>query len=374
MASPSKRPEHLKHTYVCLLAGGTGTRLWPRSRKATPKQFTKLFEDLTLFQQTIKRIKGFLPLSHIYVIANKRHVHEIQHEEPLLPDDNIIAEPFKRDTAMAIGTVSALVHKRDPHGVVINLASDHQIENLKVYVKTLSRAAKIAFEKKQIVTIGIEPRFPHTGMGHIERGQELYKYGSTPVYKVASFKEKPDLETAKKFTKSGRYFWNSNKFVFPASLMLDEFKAHSPEIYTLINKFYKAIGTHKQNHVMKTSYKEAPCLAIDYAVAEKSHNMLLISGDFGWSDVGDWKVVYDLTPKDKNGNVIIKHGSEGRFIGRETKDSLIHFDDQLIVTIGVSDLIIVDTKDALLICHKDKAEEVKKVVETLKEKKLEEYL
>jgi mannose-1-phosphate guanylyltransferase len=374
MATTSKRPEHLKHTYVCLLAGGTGTRLWPRSRKATPKQFTDLFENLTLFQQTIRRIKGVLPLSHVYVITNKRYIHEVQKEEPLLPEDNIIGEPFKRNTAMAIGTVAALVYKRDPKAVVINLASDHQIKDLTLYRKTISKAAKIAFEKNKIVTIGIEPEFPHTGMGHIERGEHLYDYGSTPVYKVASFKEKPDLATAKRFTTSGRYYWNSNKFVFPAKLMLDEFKLHSKDLYELINKFYNAIGTHKQNRVMKTVYKQAPDIAIDYAVAEKSKNMLLIPGTFGWSDVGDWKVVYDLSAKDKNGNVVIKHGREGQFIGLDTSDSLIQFDDQMIVTIGVKDLVIVDTKGALLICHKDRAEEVKKVVEILKEKKLKEYL
>ena len=372
MEKPSTE-NYLDHTYICLLAGGTGTRLWPRSRKSSPKQFSSLFHRHTLFQQTIKRVKDLIPLSRVFVITNDNYVEDIQSQEPLIPEENIIGEPEKKNTALAMGVAAAHIHKKDPDAVIINLATDHLINDVDLYQKTLEQAAKVAFQEKLIVTVGIEPKFPHVGLGYIEAGEKMRDVNGAQVYKVNAFKEKPDLKTAKSFLQAGNYYWNANNYVWPSQTILDEFKKLDPDLYKNIDTIYQSIGESDQQEVLKEQYKEARSDSIDYAISEKTDKLVVIPGKFGWSDIGDWQAVYDLSQKDENGNVVISHGQAGSHHSVDTKNTLIHFDDQLIATIGVEDLIIVDTKDALLVCHKDKAEDVKKLVNLLKKQKLNKY-
>ncbi len=376
MARTQKDLGYLDHTYVCLLAGGTGTRLWPRSRKKTPKQFAPLFHKRTLFQDTIKRVKDIVPVSRIFVITNARYLKDIHRQAPQIPLENIIGEPEKKNTAMAMGVASAWIQKRDPQAVVINLATDHLIKKPVAYRKTLLSASKIAYQKNKLVAVGIVPTFPHTGLGYIHLGQQIDSNSTSSIYQMKGFTEKPDEKTAQKFYKSGNYLWNANNYVYPVQLILEEFKKLSPDIYKNIHRVSQFIGTAKQNQVLKEEYSKVKENSIDYAISEKTKQMIVISGDFGWNDVGDWKVVYDLSPKDKNNNVVIRHGSDdgGGHLDIDSHNNLIQFDDQLIVTIGVNNLIIVDTEDALLICDKNKAEDVKKAVQILKKKKLTQYL
>lgn len=373
MANTSNN-DYLKHTYICLLAGGTGTRLWPRSRKESPKQFSALFHRHTLFQQTIKRVRSLIPLSRVFVITNQRYGEDIQRQEPLIPEENIIAEPEKKNTALAMGVAAAYIHKKDPDAVVINLATDHLIQDLDLYRKTLKQATKVAYQEKLIVSVGIEPQFPHTGLGYIETGARMRKVNGAEVYKVTAFTEKPDEKTAKKFIKAGNYYWNANNYVWPTQTILDEFERIDPELYQNIYAIYQALDQPNLPKVMKQEYAKARSDSIDYAISEKTDKLVVIPGTFGWSDIGDWKVVYELSSKDEDGNVVISHGPEGNHYGIDTHNSLIHFDDQLIATIGVEDLLIINIKDALLVCHKDRAEDVKKLVKSLKEKKLKKYL
>lgn len=364
----------LKNTYICLLAGGAGTRLWPSSRQQTPKQFSSLFAKHTLFQQTIKRVKGLIPLSRIIVITNKDYVDDILQQEPLLPEENIIAEPEKKNTALAMGVASAWIYKRNPNAIMINLATDHLIENVELYRKTLVVAAQAATEQNKLVSVGIVPTFAHTGLGYIESDQEITKINGISIMKMVGFKEKPDEVTAKRFINTGRYFWNANNYVWPVKLALDEFKLYAPDLYQNIMTIYESIGTSKQQETLKEQYHQAREAQIDTAISEKTKRMIVVPGEFGWSDVGDWQVVYDLSPHDTNKNVLMSHGKEGQVISIDSHNNLVHGHDQLIVTVGVEDLVIVDTKDALLVCRKDRSQDVKKVVELLKEKKLKRYL
>jgi mannose-1-phosphate guanylyltransferase len=369
MAKPSKKPEYLKHTYVCLLAGGTGTRLWPRSRVKTPKQFASIFGRLTLFQQTVKRVRDVVPVSRIFVITNKKYKKDIQKQVPLIPSKNIIAEPEKKNTAMAMGVAAAWIHKKDPEAVVINLATDHLIQKPKRYLQVLKYAAKTAFNSNKLVAVGIVPQFPHTGLGYIHFGKKISTSSQSPIYEMKGFTEKPDLATAKRFLKTKKYLWNANNYVYQTKAILSEFKAHAPGIYRHIYDVYQALGTANQSSVLKKAYKNVEENSIDYAISEKTKEMVVIPGDFGWNDIGDWKVIYDLSKKDKDGNVVISQGSNGgQHVNLDSNNNLIQFDDQLIATVGVQNLIIIDTGDALLIVSKDRAEEVKGLVKLLKQK------
>jgi len=363
-----------KNLYVVLLAGGSGTRLWPSSRKKLPKQFTKIFGRQTLFQQTIHRVKMLVPLSRVLIITNYDYVDDIKRQEPELTNKNIIAEPEKKNTAMAMGVAAAYIYHQNPEAVIINLATDHLISNDNLYKETLLEAANFAFKTNNLVSVGLVPEFPHTGLGYIKAGKKVKSEGKIAIYQVDSFKEKPDLETARKFIKSGNYYWNANNYVWTAKSILDEFKVLAPDLYQNINKIFGQIDTKEEKATLKREYHLAKEESIDYAISEKTKKLYVLPGKFGWNDIGDWKVVYELLNKDKEGNSVATHGKRGGFVSLDTKNCLVQTEDQLIATIGINNLIIIDTQDALLICQKDRAQDIKKLVNLLKEKKLDEYL
>jgi mannose-1-phosphate guanylyltransferase len=358
---------------MVVLCGGGGTRLWPRSRKQTPKQFIKLLDDKTLYQEAVERVEGLIPPERIFVITNKRYVDEIKKESPLIPEENIIAEPAKKDTAMAMGVAAAYIHQQDPDAVIVNLASDHRIGDVEEFRKTIQIAAEVAYEDEHIVTVGINPSYAHTGLGYIHAKEELKKVGKLPVLEVEGFTEKPKLTTAKAFLATGEYFWNANLYTWRTKTVLQAFKDYAPELYSLINNIQNSIGTENEEQVLKEEYQKAEKISIDYAISEKVDKMLMVPGDFGWSDVGDWSVVHELGEKTEGGNVVIQHG-KGGYIGKDVSNCLIHSDDQLVAVIGLQDMVVVDSEDVLLICPKDKTQEVKPIVKKLKDEGKDEYL
>lgn len=366
--------EYLNHLYMVVLCGGGGTRLWPRSRKKTPKQFIHLFGKETLYQKAINRVEGIIPPERIFVITNKLYVDEIKKESPLIPEENIIAEPYKKDTAMAMGVASAYVHAQDPDAVIVNLASDHMIQDVEEFRNTLKIAAQVAYEDKHIVTVGINPTYAHTGLGYIHAKDEIKKVGNLPVLEVEGFTEKPKLTAAKAFLATGQYFWNANMYTWRTKTVLDAFKNYAPEIGARIKNIQKAIGTDKEKKVLEKEYSEVEKISIDYAISEKVDKMLMVPGDFGWSDVGDWSVVHDLGDKSEANNVVIQNNDNGGYIGKEVQDCLIHSDKQLVTVIGLKNMVVVDAKDALLICPKNRTQEVKQIVKKLKKNGKEKYL
>jgi mannose-1-phosphate guanylyltransferase len=367
-----KAPDHF---FLLVLCGGGGTRLWPRSRNQEPKQFSKLLNERSLIQITYDRFKKFLSPEKIFVVTTtQRYAKIVRNQLPRIPKDNIIVEPMRRNTAMAHGLGAVYIKARDPEAVILNEYSDHIVHDVKDYLKTYTLAGKAAAEGNWLVAIGIKPAFPHTGMGHIKARKTWKKIGARPIYRVEGFTEKPDYQKAKKFTETGYYYWNAGLYVWKASTYLQAIKKHEPRAGKSLVKIEQALGTKDEQKVVKQAYQVAPDIAVDYAVSEKAKNFLMIEANFDWVDIGDWEIVYQVSKKDNQGNVVIKHGKRGEFIGVNTKDSLIHFDDQLIATVDVEGLIIVDTKDALLICPREKAEEVKKFVQKIKKLGKREYL
>lgn len=369
--------EYLRNAYIVVLCGGGGTRLWPRSRQQTPKQFINFTSDKTLYQETIARAKKIVDAKRIIVITNKDYVNEVKKESPEIPKENIIAEPEKKNTALAMGVAAAYIYKRSPKAVIVNLASDHTVGNLEVAVKTMKASARAAYQNNYLVAVGIELAFPHTGYGYIRVGKVLGKSNGEPVFKVLEFKEKPDLATAKAFLKKGNYFWNANWYTWAAENILDAFAKLSPDLYMNIRRIYDAIGTSTEKVTLKREYALAKEEQIDTAISEKAKNLVLIPGKFGWNDIGSWNVVYDLAKKDHHNNAIIQSSQateKKEVLTYAAKNCLVHYDNQLISLVGVEDLVIVDTKDILLVCKMDKAQKVKEIVNLLKKKKQEEYL
>lgn len=355
------------HFYAVILAGGGGTRLWPKSRKSTPKHLLRLYGDQTMLQQTFNRIEPIIPKERIFLITLKDYVPAVEKQLPFLLKENIIAEPEAKNTALAMGVAATYIEKRDPHAVVINLAADQLILDEEKFRQVDLRALEVASLDNHLVAIGIKPTFAHTGLGYIKIGDEMesYRNGKSGIYvfKCRGFKEKPDLVTAQSFLASGQYLWNANLYCWSVQAIKESMKEHSPQISKGVETIFQAIGSERELSVLEKVYKEAENIQIDVAVSEKAKNLVVVPGDFGWNDVGDWKVIYDTQEKDENGNVVV---TDGDFIEVDTKNSLIESNGRLVVTVGLEDIIVVDTPDALLICHKSKTQDVKKVVEKLK--------
>lgn len=362
------------HLYALIICGGAGTRLWPRSLQKNPKQFLKKFYgEETLFSQTVKRAKLLTTSDHIFVITLADYADEIREQSPDISAKNIITEPFGKNTAMAIGVGAAYIKKVDSKAVIMNFWSDAAIAKNDLFVDKLSLAAEIAFDGDFLVDIGLKPTFPHTGLGYIEAGEKIVT-SRGEAYKVNSFKEKPDRVTAEEYLSKGNFFWNTGIYVWSAEAIFSAFSKYSPEIYSLLEEVYSEIGTARENEVIKKVYDKVENVSIDVAVSEKAENLLLVPATFEWSDIGDWKATYDLNEKDENGNVVQVFGKNGWHLGIETKNCLIEAQEKLIATVGVSDLVIIETDKAVLVCAKEKSQEVKKIVNSLKEQDKTDYL
>jgi mannose-1-phosphate guanylyltransferase len=293
--------------YALVMAGGGGTRLWPLSREATPKQFLRLFGKESLFEITVKRLSKLLPWERIYVsTATEAYAKEINRLLPEIPKKNIIVEPVRRDSGPAHALGAAYIYKYDPEAVIINAASDHLVTPEKNYRSTMEVAAQVAYETKNLVAVGIKPTYPHTGMGHMKRGKKLDAIGGRTVYKLDRFVEKPALPLAKRFTSSGKYFWNANMYVWEAKTFLDAVKMHAPDIYTVIETVTDAIGTKLEKEVLQREYPKMPKIAVDYAVSEKAKNVVMLMSDFTWTDIGDWNEVWKNLPQDESCSVHIE--------------------------------------------------------------------
>ena len=361
-----------QHLYIVILCGGGGTRLWPKSVSKTPKQFLNLTGSTTLYEDTIARVIDWVGRDRIKVITNHQYRQDVRELSPQIPTKNIILEPEKKNTALAMGVASSLIYREDPDAVIINLASDHVVVDHQDFLRTIATAAQTAIKYQQIVTIGINPTFPHTGLGYIKSGQELEKLNRLPVFQVDGFTEKPRLTTAQAFLATGKYFWNANLYTWTAKTILDAFRRLDPDLYRHIKPIMDAYGTKTFNTVLKKHYHLARTDQIDTAIAEKSTDLLMIPGDFGWNDIGSWEVVYDLGKKDKNQNLIIKDrtGQQGQAVVYQATGNLIHCHNRVIALADVSNLIIVDTPEALLIVPRRQSQDVKKLVAEIKKKDL----
>lgn len=356
--------------YAVIMAGGTGTRFWPLSKKRKPKQFLKLFSEKTLLQETVDRLDGFIPQKRAMVITNRDYREWVSEQIPDIPNEFIIGEPVAKNTAPCIASAAAILLNKDPDAVMMVMPADHQIQNREALHTVLDAAAKTARQKDALVTIGIKPGRPETGYGYIRRGSEQqFVKNELPVYKVVNFTEKPDEKTAVKFLKSGDYLWNSGIFVWKASAIVNAFRNYLPDLYKHLDMLMNS-GLAKGD--IDEFYYSCPSVSIDYGVMEKADDVLLIPADFDWNDIGSWKAVHELAEKDGKGNAsfgadVITEGAE---------QTLVHSQSgKLITLVGVSNIALVETDDSILVLNLDKAQDVKNVVDTLKsDSELKKYL
>ncbi|MEN6372177.1 MAG: mannose-1-phosphate guanylyltransferase [Armatimonadota bacterium] len=355
--------------YAVIMAGGSGTRLWPRSRKSRPKQFHSLTSERSLLQETVARLEPTIDAEHVYVIANKSHVAPIREQLDWVPAENIIGEPVARNTAPAIGIMAAILAEKDPNATMLVLPADHYIEKADDFRQLLELAESTVSEDDVLLTLGIKPTYPETGFGYIELAKEYREVGEDKIFWVKSFKEKPDLDTAQRYVASWKYVWNSGMFVWKVSSILDRFKKHAPDIYEGMERFREVLGTPKEQEELAKIFKSLPNISVDYAILEKSEKVLVIPADIGWSDIGSWKAVYDLLSFDGQTNVV-----SGKHVGLDTYNCLIQGGNRLIATVGLDNMIVVDTDDVVLIMPKGRSQDVKKILEKLQKQGRMEYL
>lgn len=360
--------------YALILAGGTGTRLYPRSRNEKPKQFQSIIGKKTLVEQTFDRVITLVENQNIYISTNKSYIDTTKIFLPSIADENYIGEPIKRNTAPAIALAAALISRKNKDAIIASIHSDHIVRKIDNYSKVFKAAYKaILQDPSTIITIGIQPNSAHTGYGYIERENSHTDVDDVMLYKAKRFVEKPDIKTAQEYLKKGTYYWNAGYFIFKATHILDEIKKYLPDVYKGVIKISDNTSNPDYQKIMRDEFAKFPNVPIDTAIMEKTYNFKVIPADLGWSDVGSWDSVADLIDGDnldENGNYF-----EGLTVSVDTYNSVVlsHDDSKAIATIGLDNIIVVTTDDAILITQKGRSEEVKKVVEELKERK-KEYL
>ena len=340
--------------YGLILAGGSGSRLWPLSRELYPKQLLNIQNTESLLQATFERLTDSIPANNIISMTGVKHVSNVKYQLSKITDNPVVlSEPISKNTAPAIALAAKYISiKSNNDPIILVVPSDHLIKDIKSFSATVKEGEKIA-EQGFIVTFGIKPSYPETGYGYINVTDKEIENG----VKVNKFVEKPNEELAKKYIADGNYYWNSGIFMFKASTLLSELKTCSPDIYSLLNNF----DFTSSDEIPYIEFDKMPSISIDYAVMEKSDKIALVKLESDWNDLGSWKSIYDVSTKDGDGNVKIGH-----VLDEGSKNSLIYSSSKLVATIGLEDVVIVETEDAILACKADKTQDVKKIFETLK--------
>lgn len=343
--------------FVVIMAGGVGSRFWPRSRKSKPKQLLNILGENSMIRETFLRVSSFVPVQNIFVITNKVQAELIETDIQELPSENIIAEPVGKNTAPCVAVSAKAIHNKSKDAVLVTLPADHLIEDVKEFERLVLKGAEYAYEKNGLLTFGITPTRPETGYGYINYDKES---SDDEVYPVKKFVEKPNLELAEKYLQAGDYLWNSGMFIWRADSILEEAKKFLPNIYQLVEQLTEESDLES---TLLEIYPKFESISIDYGIMEKSNNVYVIEGDFGWSDVGSWESVYELSEKDDQGN-----SRRGDVFPLKTKNSYLYTEDKFTAVIGLEDVVVINLDDSLLVCKRDAAQDVKKVVEFLEAK------
>lgn len=350
--------------YAVIMAGGGGTRLWPLSRQERPKQMIELVGDRTMFQISVDRLEGLFPPERILVVTVEEQARQLQKQVPDIPAENFILEPAPKNTASVVGLAAVSLQKRDTQAVMAILTADHHIENVERFHQLLRAAYQVA-QDGFLATLGIEPTFPSTGYGYIQTGSEVGTYEGLTAYHALRFLEKPDEETAVQFYDSGAYTWNSGMFIWKVDQIIVEFARQMPELYAGLQVISRNWNSDQKEATIEEVWSGLERISIDYGVMEGAENVAVIpTSELGWNDVGSWESLFEVLSSDEHENIIVR----ANHMGFDTTKTLVYGnnDDRLVVTLGVENLVIVDTGDVLLICNKNNAQQVREVVQTLR--------
>jgi mannose-1-phosphate guanylyltransferase len=357
--------------HAMIMAGGGGTRFWPRSRQQRPKQFLALSGDRTLIQLALDRIEGLAPPERTWVITGDAHRAETGQQLPTLSEDHIIGEPCGRDTAPCIGLGAALIARRDPRAVMLVTPADHIIEPMQEFRRAVLVAEQMAEENPMaLITFGIQPTFPATGYGYIQRGPVLAERQGIPVNRVLKFEEKPEAERAEQFFVSGEYFWNSGIFVWKVGAVLEALRLHCPDLYTAVQRIADAWETPQRQTVLAQEYQKITKISIDYAIMQKASEVLVVRAPYRWDDVGSWLALERMNPQDADHNTVL-----ATHCGLRTDRCVIAADKgHLIATVGVDNLLIIQNGHVTLVADRREEGNIKELVDLLKKNGLEKYL
>lgn len=345
--------------FLAILAGGSGTRLWPLSRSQRPKQLLALQGERSLLQDTVERFAPLVPPDRVIIMTEGSHANGIREQLPDVPADNILVEPVRRGTAGSLALAAAVIRCREPDALMISEHSDHFVPEEDEFRRTLAAALDAADRTRNLILMGIEPAFPSTQYGYIEAGETLLP-GEYPVRKVVRFVEKPDLERARRFASSGRHFWNPGVFVWRVDVLLDEFTRLQPGIKERIDALAARMEAGERETALNEIYPTVPVDTIDVGILEQSDRVAVIPARFRWSDIGSWGELMDILPRDESGNVV-----RGTHLGLGTRDSLVFATSRPVATVGLENMVVVETADVVLVCPRDRVQDVKKLVERL---------
>jgi len=348
--------------YTVIMAGGSGTRFWPASRRQKPKQLLALTGSRTLLQQTVDRMAPLTPPQRVLVVTGQGHAQGVVEQLPQLPQGQVLAEPMARNTAAAAGLAAAWVARRDPAAVCLVLPADHLITDEALFLATLERAVAAARESDALVTLGLTPRYPATGFGYIETGQVL-DAAPPQLSRVAGFHEKPDLVTAQAYLDGGRHLWNSGMFAWRAEVLLSQIARHLPDLAAGLAELAPALDSPDQDAALAAIYPRLPAISVDHGVLEKSASLRVVKADFGWSDLGSWDAVADLWEQDETGNCC----QDGGLIAIEASGNVVAAQGRTVALLGVKNLVAVVTDDAVMILPRERCQDVRLVIQALQE-------
>ena len=353
-----------------IMAGGSGTRFWPKSRKKLPKQLLALTSPQSMIQETFARLAKRIPPERITVVASADHAGRIRQHLPTLAPGNVVVEPAGRNTAACIGLATVRIARQDPDGIMVIVPADSYIDPAERFLDVIEAACAAAAIGDTMVVIGIPPTFPATGYGYIQRGALLSDERGIKVFDVRAFKEKPDGETAQRFLSSGQFYWNSGSFIWKVTTILQAFREFMPDLHAALQRIAAGAGTPVEERLVADEYARLKSVSIDYGVMEFARSVKVVEATYRWDDVGCWKSVEEHVERDPNGNVV-----DAKVEMIDTAGcTIVGEPGHLIATVGIKDLIVVHTPDATLVCHKSRAQDVKKIVDRLAEKGMEEYL
>jgi mannose-1-phosphate guanylyltransferase len=347
--------------YALIMAGGAGTRLWPLSRESRPKQALPLLGDRTMFQVALDRLAPLFTADRVFVVTGSNHVDMLKAQGSGILGENFIVEPMGRGTAPAIALGAIHLRRKNPDAMMAVLTADHFIADEAGFRQALLAAGKVA-ARGHLVTLGVTPDTPATGYGYVERGEVVESVENFLAYRVMSFREKPSAAAAERFLADGRHSWNSGMFIWRVDRFLAELARTMPEFYAQLDEIERALGTPAEAEVLAEVWPRVDSQTIDYGVMEKARDVVVIPIDIGWSDIGSWSSLLDILPGDADGNVCV----HAEHLNSGSRAVLVHGRGRVVATIGLEDVIIVDTEDVVLVCHKDQAEAVKRMVDRLR--------
>ena len=368
----SKKPE----IYAVIMAGGGGTRFWPWSREERPKQVLPILSSRSMIRQTVERIRPLVPREKILIVTSRSQALKLHQEVPQIPRCNLLLEPEGKNTAPCLVLAAVHIQNSNPEGVMIALPADHHIGKRKEFLGTLRRAAEFASREDYLLTLGITPTGPETGYGYIQKGEILGRVKGTPIFRAKAFREKPTLRKARGYLRRGGYLWNSGMFIWRAETFLRAVEEFLPQVHLPMLDLKDCLGRRGGGKVLERVYSRCPSISVDYGIMEKARNVALIESRFGWSDVGSWSVLGELWPKDPKGNVHLRgdKSRSNKIVSIDSSGCVIRGEKNLIAVLGLKDIVVAEAGQAILVCPRHRAQDVRQVLEELKEKGWKQYL